>query len=105
MNLWIDDENILDTDQPGFRTVLDAVSNGDGSITLGANCNYIIEAGGRTRLENGERVRRLKIREVRDTLTMKEGVLAGRKSKIAANEDIETKEDNYVAAFKFVRGK
>ncbi|MDF1812207.1 MAG: hypothetical protein P1V20_08330 [Verrucomicrobiales bacterium] len=105
MTAWIDDDNILDTDQPGFRVFLDPDLYEDGTVRLTAKCGYIVQAGGRTRLENGERTRRLKIREVSDTFDMQEGVLAGRKSKIAALEDIDTKEDNYVAAFKFVRAK
>lgn len=101
---WIDDENILDRDQPGFRVALDPVLYADGTLRLTTNCGYIIQSGGRTRLSSGERVRRLAIRDVRATLDMKEGELAGRKAELAAIEDMEARDDNWVAAFRFVRG-
>lgn len=100
---WIDDENIPESDQPGFRTLINPVLNEDGTVTAGAKCSYVIEAGGRTRLDSGERVRRLEIREMSDTLEMEENKLAGRKATLAGNDDIEVEEDHYVAAFKFFR--
>ena len=100
---WIDDENILEDDQPGFRSVVDPKLNEDGTLTLGVGCGFIVEAGGRTRLDSGERVRRLELRDVSDTLQLTEGEPAGRKATVAGLDDIKAEEDDYVAGFKFVR--
>ena len=98
---WINDENVPESDQPGFRTMVDPVLNADGTVTATAECSYTIESGGRTRLESGERVRRLEIREMSDTLEMEAGKMTGRKATKAGNEDIEVEEDHYVAAFTY----
>ncbi|MDF1824751.1 MAG: hypothetical protein P1U68_08925 [Verrucomicrobiales bacterium] len=100
---WIDDENVPDSDQPGFRVVIDPVLNADGTVTAPAECSYTVEAGGRTRLDSGDRVRRLAIREMSDTVEMEANKMTGRKATLAGNNDIEVEEDHYVAAFKFVR--
>ncbi|MEM6279917.1 MAG: hypothetical protein AAF733_10590 [Verrucomicrobiota bacterium] len=99
---WINDENIPESDQPGFRTQIDAVLNEDRTVTAEVESSYTVESGGRTRLESGERVRRLEIREMSDTIEMEENKLAGRKATKAGNEDIEVEEDHYVAALKFL---
>ncbi|MEM9015399.1 MAG: hypothetical protein AAGC68_00195 [Verrucomicrobiota bacterium] len=99
---WIDDENIVESDQPGFRTVVDAVLQDDGRVTAMVESTFVVESGGRTRLESGERVRRLEIREMSDTIEMEENKLAGRKATKAGNEDIEVAEDHHVAAFRYV---
>lgn len=98
---WINDENIPESDQPGFRTMIDPVLNADGTVTARVECSYTVESGGRTRLESGERVRRLEIREMSDTLEMEPNKIAGRKATKAGNEDIEVEEDHYVAAFQY----
>lgn len=100
---WIDDENVPESDQPGFRTMIDPVLNDDGTVTASAKCSFTVEAGGRTRLDNGDRVRRLSIREMSDTVEMEENKMTGRKATLAGNNDIEVEEDHYVAAFTFVR--
>ncbi|MDF1656889.1 MAG: hypothetical protein P1U58_04710 [Verrucomicrobiales bacterium] len=98
---WINDDNVPESDQPGFRTMIDPVLNADGTVTAGAESTYVIESGGRTRLESGDRVRRLEIREMSDTLEMEADKMTGRKATKAGNEDIEVEEDHYVAAFKY----
>lgn len=98
---WIDDENILEDDQPGFRTILDPVLRQDGDLEVRVSCSYIVEAGGRTRLDSGERVRRLEIRDVRDSLVLKEGEPGGRRATVSALGDRESEEDDHVAAFLF----
>ncbi|MCG8600719.1 MAG: hypothetical protein MI807_11295 [Verrucomicrobiales bacterium] len=100
---WIDDENIIEDEQPGFRSYLTPALNDDGTLKLRAACGYIIESGGRTRLDNGDRVRRLKIRDVNEMLELKEGEPAGRRAELSGLEDVETEEDSYVAAFRFSR--
>ncbi|MEM7603684.1 MAG: hypothetical protein AAF357_20005 [Verrucomicrobiota bacterium] len=99
---WIDDENVPESDQPGFRTLVDPVLNSDGTVTADTDCSYTIESGGRTRLDSGERVRRLEIREMSGTLEMEARKMTGRKATKAGNADIEVEEDHYVAAFTFV---
>lgn len=102
---WIDDENILEDDQPGFRSVLDPKLGEDGTLTLGVNCGHIVEAGGRTRLDSGERVRRLELRDVSDTFTLTEGEPTGSKATVAGLDDVKAEEDDYVAGFTFVRSQ
>ncbi|MDF1861198.1 MAG: hypothetical protein P1U87_13360 [Verrucomicrobiales bacterium] len=101
---WLDDENILEDDQPGFRSLLDPVLKEDGILEVRVDCGLVVEAGGRTRLESGERVRRLEMRDVSGLLVMKEGEPAGRKAELSRLNDNKTVEDNYVAAFRFLRG-
>ncbi|MEM9282794.1 MAG: hypothetical protein AAGA96_13280 [Verrucomicrobiota bacterium] len=101
MIFWIDDENLPERDQPGFRSLIDPTLIQAGGMELEARFSYIEEAGGRTRLDSGERVRRLAIREVSDVMALEEGEWAGRRTQFAANEDIETEEDDHVAAFRY----
>jgi len=101
---WIDDENVPENDQPGFSALIDPLLAGDGTLKLVAKVTYTEEAGGTTRLDSGEKVRRLKIREMEDEMELEEGALAGRKMTVAGTDDIETREDNYVVAFKFALG-
>lgn len=100
---WIEDENIIEDEQPGFRSYLTPALYEDGTLKLRATCGYIIESGGRTRLDNGDRVRRLKIRDVSEMLELKEGEPAGRRADLSGLEDVETEEDTHVAAFRFSR--
>lgn len=101
---WLDDENILEDDQPGFRSLLDPVLKEDGILELRVDCGLVAEVGGRTRLESGERVRRLEMRDVSDLLEMKEGEPAGRKAELSRLNDNKTVADESVAAFLFLRG-
>ncbi len=100
---WIDDENISERDQPGLRTLVNPLLSENASIQLGVESSYIIESGGTTRLDSGERARRLEIREVSESLDLKEGQPAAAKVTLAALDDIETKEDDHIAVFKVSR--
>lgn len=100
---WLDDENILEDDQPGFRSQIDPRLADDGTLVLGVACGYIVEAGGRTRLDSGERVRRLEMRSVKGSLELTEGEPAGQRATVAGLNDVRAEEDEAVAAFVFIR--